>query len=226
MPQQINLCSPIQITQKQSFSAHTMAQALVVFLVLGGILCGAWVWNVRRVSEGFNRTLADQARDIAGLKAALDATRASAAPVDAALLQQLQARRAALVQREQVLKALQQGVLQPGKGHSDRLQLVAQTIPAPVWISEVTADSEHFDVAGFTLEPAALNEWVNRLSASALMQGLKLATVQVENTALALSKAATPAAVPPGVAPARAVWSFNLVSAMPQALPAVPESKP
>ena len=40
MPQQINLASPLQVAQKQSFSARTMAQALAVFVVLGGIYGG------------------------------------------------------------------------------------------------------------------------------------------------------------------------------------------
>jgi Tfp pilus assembly protein PilN len=233
MPQQINLCSPIQFAPKQRFSAQTLVQALVVFLVAGGLLCATWLWNVQRVSAGFSQPLEDQARDIQGLKTALDAAKASAAPVDAGLLQQLKMQKAALLQREQLQAALRQGLLQPGMGHSDRLQLIAQTIPAPVWVTEVKTDSGRFEVTGFTLEPSALNEWVSRLSASALMQGLKLATVQVQNATMNLSGARTnqPVAAAPSVAasaaPApRPVWSFNLVSASPQAAPAAQEVKP
>jgi Tfp pilus assembly protein PilN len=174
-----------------------------------------------------------QRRDIQGLKTALDAARANAAPADANQLQQLQAQKTLLLQREKMLQALQQGLLQPGMGTSDRLQLIAQTIPAPVWVTDVKVDSSRFEVSGFTLEPAALNEWVSRLSASVLLQGLKLATVQVENTAAALSRqnAGQPVAAPPAagasaLAPARATWSFNLVSAQPQAAPATAEGKP
>jgi Tfp pilus assembly protein PilN len=233
MPQQINLCSPVQLTSRQSFSAQTMAQAMAVFLVLGGLLCATWLWNLKHVSAGFSHTLEDQARDMQGLKTALEAAKASAAPVDAALIQQLKAKKATLAQREILRQTLQQGLLAPGMGHSDRLQLIAQTIPAPVWLTEVKTDSTRFEVAGFTLEPSALNEWVSRLSASALMQGLKLATVQVENTAGALSKAgaaptvaALPVAAGSGVAAGRAVWSFNLVSALTQNAPATAEGKP
>lgn len=233
MPQQINLCSPIQFAPKQRFSVQTLVQALVVFLVAGGLLCATWLWNVQRVSAGFSQTLEDQARDIQGLKTALDVAKASAAPVDAGLLQQLKMQKAALLQREQLQAALRQGLLQPGMGHSDRLQLIAQTIPAPVWVTEVKTDSGRFEVTGFTLEPSALNEWVSRLSASALMQGLKLATVQVQNATMNLSGARTnqPVAAAPSVAasaaPApRPVWSFNLVSASPQAAPAAQEVKP
>jgi Tfp pilus assembly protein PilN len=210
-----------------------MAQALAVFLVLGGILCATWLWNLQRVSAGFSHTLEDQAHDIRNLKAALAAAKANAAPVDAALIQQLQVQKAQLLQREKLQQALQQGLLAPGMGHSDRLQLIAKTIPAPVWITEVKTDSTRFEVAGYTLEPSALNEWVSRLSASPLMQGLKLATVQVENTATALAKAvpartgaALPAASASSAAGVRAVWSFNLVSALPLAASATAEGKP
>jgi Tfp pilus assembly protein PilN len=239
MPQQINLCSPLQLSSKQSLSAQTMVQALAAFLVVGGILCATWLWNLHRVSAGFSHTLEDQARDIQGLKTALDVARANAAPVSAALLQQLKSEKATLAQHEQLQAALRQGLLQPGMAHSDRLQLIAQTIPTSVWVTDVKADGARFEVVGFTLEPSALNEWVSRLSASPLMQGLKLATVQVQNTALNLSGArpSQPVAAAPLVAASatsaagtvaaqRAMWSFDLVSAAPQATPAAPEAKP
>jgi len=233
MAQQINLCSPVKLASRQSFSAQTMVRALALFLVGGGILCAAWLWNLQHVSAAFSQTLEDQARDIQGLKAALEAAKASAAPADAALVLQLKSQNALLAQREQLQAGLRLGLLQAGMGHSDRLQLIAQTIPAPVWVTELKTDSARFDVSGFTLEPSALNEWVSRLSASPLMQGLKLATVQVENTAVSPSRARgdQPAAAVPAVAASamvaqRAVWSFNLVSALPQTAPATQEAKP
>lgn len=200
MPQQINLCSPLQVAQKQSFSARTMVQALGVFVVFGGVLCAAWVWNLKKTSEGFTQTLESQTRDIQNLKAALVTARADASPNDATVLAQLQAKRTEVARREQLLAAMQEGLSVPGMGHSDRLALVARSIPQPAWITGVRADSKLFEVSGFTLEPAALNDWVTRLTASPLMRGLKLAAVQVEN------------ATPPGGTAPRQVWSFNLVS--------------
>jgi len=208
MPQQINLCSNLQVAQKQSFSAQTMAQALLVFVVLGGVLCGAWVWNLKQTSAGFTQTLEGQTRDIQNLKAALLSARADSAPVGPAILAQLQTKRDELAKRELLHAALQDGISTPGMGHSDRLALVARTIPQPAWITGVKADSTHLEVSGFTLEPAALNEWVTRLTASPLLRGLKLATVQVDNV------------IPPaGIAP-RQIWSFNLVSQPAEPIPA------
>lgn len=208
MAQQINLCSPIQLAHKQSFSAKTMAQALGVFVVFGGVLCAAFVWNLHKTSAGFAQTVESQGRDIDNLKNALTAARANTAPLGPAMLAQLQAKRTELAQREQLLLAAQEGVLRPGMGHSDRLALVARSIPQPVWVGGIKADSTRFEVSGFTLEPAALNEWVARLSASPMLSGLKLANVQVENTA----QNAAPVGVAVPVSGGRPVWSFNLVS--------------
>jgi len=232
MAQQINLCSPILLTQKRYFSAHTMVSALGVFVVLGGILCAAWVWNLQRASIGFSQAMGVQSGEVESLKSAIQRSRANAAPVDAALMVQLQDRRAAVIQREQLLAALQQGISRPGWAHSDRLQWVARSIPAPVWVSEVRVDGGRFEVSGFTLEPAALNDWVAKLGASPLMQGLKLATVKVESATVAPVR--VPGAVSAASAPAtpvRPVWSFNLVSVEPPPVdaakaPGAPGSKP
>jgi Tfp pilus assembly protein PilN len=199
MPQQINLSTPILLSQKRYFSAQTMALTLAIFAVVGAALCEAWVWNLQSASAGFAQTMSDQAREVESLQAAIQRIKDSAAPADAALVQQLQEQRKVVQQKAQLLAALKNGMFVPGEGHSDRLQWVARSIPTPVWVTEIKADTTRFEVTGFTLEPAALNAWVDKLSESPLMQGLKLATVKVENTAAA-------------VVASRAAWSFNLVS--------------
>ncbi len=217
MPQQINLCTPILLTQKRYFSAHTMAIALLVFLLLGGMLCGAWVWNLDRATASFQQAVDTHKAELDSLQAAILRSRANAAPVDPVLLTQLAERRNAVAQREKLKEALNEGMFRQGWGHSDRLTWVARSIPAPVWIREVRMDGTRFEVSGFTLEPAALNEWVDKLSVSPLMQGLKLATVRVEKATpamLGVPSAAASSAYAPTIPP-RAVWAFNLVSAEP-----------
>lgn len=229
MPQQINLCTPILLTQKRYFSAHTMAVALGVFLLLGVGLCIAWIWNLDRASESFQQAVTLHATEVENLQSAIKRSKENAAPVDPTLLAQLTERRNVIAQREKLREALKEGIFRPGWGHSDRLTWVARSIPAPVWISEVRMDGARFEVSGFTLEPAALNEWVDKLSGSPLMQGLQLATVKVEKaaaSAIAVPGTAASAASAPA-APARAVWSFNLVSVEPLAtIPVAPGSKP
>ena len=225
MPQQINLCTPILLTQKRYFSAHTMAIALGVFLLLGGTLCAVWVWNLDQASASFKQAADIQKIEIDSLQAAIARNRASAAPVDPVLIAQLTERRNTLVQRQKLKEALSEGMFRQGWGHSDRLTWVARSIPAPVWISDVRMDGTRFEVSGFTLEPAALNEWVDKLALSPLMQGLKLATVKVEKATPAMlgvtnatpsAASATSAASAPA-APVRSVWAFNLVSVEPLA---------
>jgi Tfp pilus assembly protein PilN len=183
MPQQINLCTGVLKTQRQRFTALPMLPALAVFLALGGALCAAAVWSTERSAADYRQTLDTQATEIQSLQAAITQSRANAAPVDPALVQQLQDVRAAALRREKVLLDVQQGMFRAGEGHSDRLLLVARSIPSAAWLTSVTVDASRFEVTGFTLEPSALNEWVAKLTASPLLRGLKLSTVTVENTA-------------------------------------------
>jgi Tfp pilus assembly protein PilN len=210
MPQQINLCTPLLLAPKRYFSAQTMAQALAVFLLVGGALCATWVWNLNHTTTELLRLQNQQAAELAALKAALVANAASAAPLSPSLQAQVQGLRAQVQAQENVLLALQQGRLVQGAAHSDRLALVSRSIPAPVWVTGVEADATRLEVTGYTLEPAALNEWVNRLALSPLMQGLRLATVKVQSARQAKA-AADALALPAG----REAWSFTLVSAQP-----------
>jgi Tfp pilus assembly protein PilN len=200
-----------------------------VFVVLGGVLSAAAVWSLGQTAAGFRQTNEAQSAEIKNLQAAITQSRANATPVDPVLVQQLQDRRTAVLQREKVLLELQQGMFHPGEGHSDRMLLVARSIPAPAWVTSVKVDSGRFEVAGFTLEPGALNEWVARLAASPLMRDLKLSTVTVENTVASrlsvpvAASATVPVAAGRTAAP-RPVWSFSLVSLEPQ--PLAPGNKP
>lgn len=224
MAQQINLSTPILLAQKRYFSANTIAISLVAFLALGGALCAAWVWNFGHGIATFEQSVAAQALEVTRLKAAIESSKASTAPVAPALLEQLQQMRNTLAQREKLQLALQDGMFRTGWGHSDRLNWVSRSIPDEVWITEVKMDGSRFEVTGFTLEPSALNAWVDKLGVSPLMQGLKLATVRVENATLqaaALSPAPAVNASAPVLVP-RPTWAFNLVSVEPPA----PRSQP
>lgn len=216
MPQQINLCTPLLLAPKRYFSAQTMAQALAIFVVLGGVLCGVWVWSLNRNTTELQQLMQTQAKELADLKAALQAHAASAAPLSPELQTRVQDLRTQVQAQQKILLALQDGRLVPGAAHSDRLTLVSRSIPAPVWVTGVEADATHFEVAGYTLEPSALNDWVSRLSFSPLLQGLRLATVKVQSARLLPAVVDTTQAVPAG----REAWSFKLLSAQPP--PAAP----
>lgn len=223
MAQQINLCSPILLTQKKYFSASTMAVSLGVFIVLGGVLAGVWSWNLSSAASQYTVTMEAQARDIASLQAALERNKAAALPVDAGLTQQLDTRKAQLAQRKALLAALQEGASEPGKTYSERLRFLASSTPAPVWVTGVTLSPGVFQVAGFTLEPSALNEWVARMATNPLLQGLQLSQVQVQAVrpqargASGAPQAAGAAGMANPAAAGRNVWAFELGSTRPMA---------
>ena len=216
MAQQINLCTPIFLTQKRYFSAHAMLQAWVVFLLLGGAMAAYWVGSLKSLSDSLEQTIATNQSEINRMQAVIKASKAGGSS-EATRAQELQARKAELKQREQLLQASQQGLYREGWGHSARMQLVAQSIPAQVWVTEVKSDSHGLELVGRTLEPAALNDWVKRLSASPLMQGQSLSTVKVERAASTRAGAAAAAGAGAGAGDAAggpAVWTFSLVSTL------------
>lgn len=212
MPQQINLRAPILLTKRHYFSAHTMAVSLGVFVLLGGALCAYWVWNLTSSTEGLRLTLSGYAKEKESLEASIKARRDSTGPAEASLTQQLQARRAELQQRELLLTELRRGLLPEGQGHAARLRLVAKTIPPDVWVTDVIADDSRMEVRGFTLEPAALNDWMARLSTDPALKGQALSALKVERT----NAEASPTAVGGAMAAAkqRPAWAFTLVSAV------------
>lgn len=200
MPQQVNLYLPTLRKRKESFTAQTLAQALLFVLLGGGALSGAWVWNLQRASASLQQTLDAQSRELTDLRAALDALRNDAEPAQTALAQELAHQRDLLHKRQSVLNALEQGLVQSEQGHAARLKLIAQTIPAQAWVTAIKADSDVLDVSGLTLAPEELNGWLARLGSSPLLQGQLLSAVKVE--ALASDAGAT----------AAPRWRFHFVS--------------
>ncbi len=223
MPQQINLCTPIFLTQKRYFSAQTMASALGVFVLLGGVLSGYWTWTLKSLSEGYEQSVSANQREIARLQAAIRLNKENSAPADAALVQELQARQGELERRQALLAELKRGLLRDGQGHAARLQLVARSIPPQAWVTTIKADELSLELGGYTLEPAALNGWMERLAQSPLLQGQQLSVVKVERVA---TDGRGPGAAPaPVLARAAGVplWAYTLVTA---AAPATTGAKP
>jgi Tfp pilus assembly protein PilN len=201
MTHQINLCTSLHIEKAQRFSANSLALALALVLTGGGVLGGLWLWNIDRTAGTYRQSIAAQERDMQGLRATLEAARTKAAPADPLLRQQLDGMRAELARRQILLASVRDGVVRPGFSHSDRLRLVAESIPVPVWVTGLQANTDRLEISGYTLEPSALNDWVTRLAKSPLLQGSQLATVRVDNVSA------------PDAASGRPVWSFNLVAA-------------
>lgn len=238
MAQQVNLCLPILRKQTKRFGAQSLALALAVILVVGAALAAVWVWSLNNASDSLQATLATQAKELDDLRAAMERARASANPAESAVVQELKQRRLELQQRQNVLEALSQGLFEPGHGHAARLQLVAQTIPPVAWLTHIRTDDQLLELGGYTLEPAALNDWVDKLAASPLLQGQSLNTAKVEG----VKPPASLVPAPPGVAPPASIkaaagsvaaatvptsmWSFSLLSKVAAAAPATTGGQP
>jgi Tfp pilus assembly protein PilN len=208
MPQQINLYTPILLTQKQYFSSRSMALALLVFVVLGGALCSYQVWSLNESSESLTRELTQRGAEREMLLNAIKTRKVDAAPSVDVALRELKAAEAELQKREALLEDLRRGLVVAERGHAARMRLVAQSIPAAVWLTEIFADDRRLEVHGFTKEPSTLNEWVARLGQSPLLKGQSLVAVKVERS----------------MADGGPVWSFSLVSAA--SVPATSASAP
>lgn len=197
MPQQINLSTPVLLSQKRYFSAQTMLVSLLVFVLAGGAMTVYGLWSLQGITQSLQAALATQTPELERLRASVAKARAPDAADEKRIAQQLADARAQLADRERSLADMQQGLLAPGRGHSVRMQLVAQTIPPQAWVTALRADATHLEVSGFTQEPAVLNDWVARLARSPVLAGQQLARVHVERA--------------PGERP---VWAFKLGSAV------------
>lgn len=117
--------------------------------------------------------------------------------------------------------------------------MVAQSIPSAAWVTQITADERVLEVAGYTLEPAVLTLWVNRLAESPLLKGQSLSTVKVDrvkpDTVLPGAVAGGQAARTPSAAASMPqatsqnstppIWSYALLSSMAPPV-AAPKGKP
>lgn len=210
MPQQINLSTPVLLVEKRYFSAQAMLQTLVALVVLGGALTAYGVASLRSATAQMRATTSAQAPELATLRAAL-----ATAPAEGSvkqLEQDLVAVQGQLAERSEALAELRRGVLPPGFGHSDRLKLVAASIPESAWVTEVLADPSRIEVRGFTHDPAALNLWLGRMAQSPLMSGQTLRKVRVEAVGAAAAGARPAIGAAAVASTGRPVWSFVLGS--------------
>lgn len=208
MAQQINLHHPILLKPKLMFSATAIAQAAAIFTVAVVVAC---VWVSARVQAFKQDSLVIEQRHTQErdqLLAALALRPASGSDVNA-LQQQLKSMQDALEQQRLSFKDMHLGRTVGNRTYSAILKLVAETVPPPVWVTDVTVSIERLEITGMTLEPGALQAWSTRLSGHPLLQGQRLAAVRVERAPWHAPPAASGASNAPAL---RDAWSFTLVT--------------
>jgi MSHA biogenesis protein MshI len=199
MPQQINLLDQVRVAQKRYFLAPAMLKSLSFLLLVGGFWSSDWLSSMETEGDLVKQSMAVQSREIVSAQGSIE-LRKKHDKARSALVQELEASRRELLQEEQTARQRHQGLLRPGWGHAARLRLVAQSIPAQVWVTTMSINQGKFKIEGFTLELAALSEWAGALTANPLIEGQKLSSINLQEAGKAKFKTSRP------------VWSFNLVS--------------
>ncbi len=201
MAQQINLFPLLLRPPVHYFSALAMGKAVAI-VVLGALALATFLSLQARASRFEDRVMQRQmASERQQLKAALAGLPAA---VDAqALQQQFDTGQQQLQGQRRILATLKGGLTADGQRHSDLLQLLAASVPPQVWLTELRWQTGQLELDGATLDTAALQAWLDRLSAQPLLQGLQLTAIKVEKAG------ATASASPVNS------WNFTLRSQAP-----------
>lgn len=207
MAQQINLYSPILLAPRRYFSALAMVQALGVLMLLLAAAGGWMVWSAAALRHELQGSLQVQAAEREQLTRALAVQQGASGP---ALAQELAQAEQALAGRRALLEELNRGRLVEGRSHAAMLRMVAQTVPSPVWLTDIKLVDGRLELTGLTLQPDALRPWLVQLAQHPLTASQRLAAVKLEWVAASASVAGS-AALPAGTE----VWSFQLVSQTP-----------
>lgn len=200
MPHQVNLYSPVLLAPRRYFSARAMARALAVLLLGVGLLCGWLLWRGEQQRTELKASAAFAAAERQRLNTLLAGQRAL--PQDSAALQQELAREEALLaEARQHHQATQRGLVREGRSPAALLQLLARTLPAPVWLARVQLDDGELRFSGHTLQPEALRPWLAQLGGHPLTSAQRLGVVSVEKQSAAEGRAGTER------------WQFTVASA-------------
>ena len=239
MVQQVNLLTPILLSPKRLLSATTILQALGLLLA-ATLALALWLSLQAQASRQSFKLAQDRgATEMQSLSQALASL---PPPLDPKLLaQQLSDVELENQNQARVLSLIKGGLAEEGWRHSDLLRSLAQTVPASVWLASLRWQSGHLELQGATLDPVALRTWLERLSAKPMLAGLQLGTVRVEkwtsdgpppndnegqpggNMAPSLGSQA-PNLPKPSVG--QSIWSFKVVSDLPQVQLALQTDKP
>jgi len=214
MAQQINLHSPILLSTKRYFSALAMAKGLVAIAIGAAALCA---WMTIQTQALRKDLLATERSNVSEKQLLMNAIAINPAlgTSTTALEQNLKALEQTSARRREALAELTRGTVREGRSHSALLRLVANTVPQPVWLTEVNGAAGRLEISGMTLDPSVLRPWIAQLAADPQLAGQQLATVHVER-----ANPLAPGAVRPIGVPALnrnlEAWAFTIASGEPK----------
>ena len=196
MPQQINIFTPVLLTQKRYFSAFVIIRILAVLILCSSSLYSYWIWEIGVAANELKRKLLFGSRELKSLQIAIkkNGLKGIAAVT---VSTQVQGQRAELLKIEKIISTLQQGVTQTKDVHSVRLELLAQTIPTNVWLTGLSIEERQLVITGLTFDPALLETWIVKLVKNPILKTETLQAVKVENVKDELGGVSRP------------IWSFS-----------------
>ncbi len=172
-PQQINLYNPALLPAREQFSARQ----LVAWVVIAASAMAAIAWWAAGETRALRREMADQA---ARAPAAPGADAGPTPHQVAALETTLRGKQALLETRRTARDALKRGMAGPDSGPSAVMRRMADSIPPTAWLTELRAAGSRIDVSGRTLDPAAVDRWLDSLRASGLVATAPAPAVKLE----------------------------------------------
>lgn len=207
MPQQINIFTPVLATQKRYFSAHRLVQFLTIAILFSSGIYSYLIWEIGTATKELKNNFSLKAQELDRLHLAIKKNQQTGA--SGTVFVQVQSQRTELLRLEKIINALQQGLSRSGQGHASRLELLSQTIPANVWITQISDEEAKIQISGLTFNPVLLKNWIDELAKNPLLEGNMLQTVKVESVR--------------GESPAlsRPTWSFSFSIAINKAVHSV-----
>ena len=177
MSQQINLFSPIFLTQKKHFSAHTMVQALAL-IGFGALAFFAYAyWQ----TAGMTKQAANTTRRLAMEQARLEKVKANYAPRGKSqLLQQEMARlETQMTARADVLELLKGGEFGRTAGFSEYLRAFARQTVDGLWLTGFSIKGNDMEISGRAQQPELVPTYLQRLQREPTMQGKAFANLEM-----------------------------------------------
>ncbi|MEI6738037.1 MAG: PilN domain-containing protein [Pseudomonadota bacterium] len=137
--------------------------------------------ETRNISREVSKQVAYQAAQRARSAPEADGGGASLTSQEVAALEQtLQKQQTLLDVRRSARDTLRRGMVGDKAGPSALMRMIAASTPSQVWVTEIRVGGSRIDIAGKTLDPLAINVWLDHLRSSGYLAEKPVATVRLE----------------------------------------------
>jgi len=180
--QQINLYQPMFRRQEKVFSAVTMAQILVLLiLVLAGIYTYSW-WGLQPFEQELAKVNVDQRR----LQAELDQLESESEPTEKSQLleDEIQRLERELEQKRRVARVISSGRFGNRKGFAPILEGLARQHVSGLWLTRVSVEEGGTQLAlsGKANSSELIPLYIERLASESVFNGLSFNVLDIKRS--------------------------------------------